>query len=110
MTPMETINFRLDALQRFAGVQIVASLHMVHDVEDWSRVRSPGRAARRRRQGHRQNIVIRSEPRRDAIEIDGGKTLVMHPVVLAEMKEQVRRGITERADKILHDVMTGGTV
>jgi hypothetical protein len=42
-----------------AGVRIIESLHMVDRVEDWSRVRSPGRAARRRRQGHRQNLVIR---------------------------------------------------
>jgi hypothetical protein len=38
----------------FGGVRIIESVRMVDQVEDWSRVRSPSRAARRRRQGHRQ--------------------------------------------------------
>lgn len=74
------------------GVQIIESLSMVDYVEDWSRVRSPGRAARRRRQGHRQNIEVRAVPRMEALSMDGGRTIVVHPEVGREM----RRWISER--------------
>lgn len=66
--------------------RIIEDDKMVDSVEDWSRVRSPGRAARRRRQGHRQNIVITGKPKTHAISMDGGRTLIMHP----EMARQLR--------------------
>jgi hypothetical protein len=72
------------------GIRIVESLHMVDHVEDWSRVRSPSRAARRRRNGHRQNIVTVAVPKRHAISIDGGRTLIMHPEIARWLREQAR--------------------
>lgn len=67
-------------------MQIRESLLMVEQVEDWSRVRSPSRAKRRRRYGHKQNILIRHVPRKDAITMDGGETYVMHPETAKEMR------------------------
>jgi len=64
------------------GIRIIESLAMVDLVEDWSRVRSPGRA-RRRRHKHRQNIRIIAVPKTQAVSIDGGRTLIMHPVMAA---------------------------
>lgn len=75
----------------FAGITIVERLDMVDLVEDWSRVRSPGRARRRRRK-HPQNIRTIAVPKREAIAIDGGRTLIMHP----EMARQLRAQIQER--------------
>lgn len=71
-------------------MQIIESLQMVTEVEDWSRVRSPGRAERRRKQGHRQNIVVRLEPRKDAITLDGGKTFYVHPEAARAIRQAIR--------------------
>lgn len=70
-------------------MRIVESLHMVETVEDWSKVRSPSRAARRRKQGHRQNIVVRQVPRKDAISIDGGRTFMVHPEAMKELRRMM---------------------
>jgi hypothetical protein len=69
---------------RFAdGIEIVRSSMMTEQMEDWSRVRSPSRARRRRLQGHRQRIVYATVPRRDLIWI-GGK-LIGHPETIDTM-------------------------
>lgn len=75
------------------GVRIIESLDMVDLVEDWSRVRSPARARRRRRK-HPQNIRMIALPKREAISIDGGRTMIMHP----EMARQLRELIARQAD------------
>lgn len=61
-----------------APPQIVQSEWLLDTIEDWSRVRSRGRAARRREHGHRQNIVVTKTPKKDAYQIDG--KLYVHPV------------------------------
>jgi hypothetical protein len=63
----------------FDGVRIIEDMKLVDMVEDWSRVRSPSRAERRRRHGHHQNIVIRAVPKKEGYSIDGGRTIIMHP-------------------------------
>ncbi|GAB6842318.1 hypothetical protein HNR00_003527 [Methylorubrum rhodinum] len=59
------------------GLRIVEDPHMTNTVEDWSQVRSPSRAARRRRQGHRQRIRWVERPKPDIYHV--GDMLVMHP-------------------------------
>jgi hypothetical protein len=61
----------------FGGMRIIYDQHMVDTIEDWSRVRSPARAARRRKRGFRQNIDYREVPKPDAYRM--GDTLIMHP-------------------------------
>jgi len=70
-------------------MRIIESLHMVKTVEDWSRVRSPSRARRRMKQGHRQNVVTRHVPRTDAITMDNGATYLMHPETAKEFARMV---------------------
>lgn len=72
------------------GVRIIEDLNMTDPVEDWSRVRSPSRAERRRRAGHRQNVRTIQVPKPDAYSIDGGRTFVMHPVTAAELRRVTR--------------------
>ncbi len=67
-------------------MEIRESWLMVEHVEDWSKVRSHGRARRRMRQGHPQNIVHRQVPRKDAITTDGGRTYTMHPEAARECR------------------------
>jgi hypothetical protein len=73
-------------------MRIVESFTMTESIEDWSKVRSPSRARRRQRYGHRQNVVMRQVPRKDAITIDGGRTYHMHP----ETAREFRRMMDER--------------
>lgn len=74
------------------GIRIVASEAMPTDtVEDWSQVRSPSRAARRRRQGHCQRIIYRREPRREVLYAEAQNLMFMHPVVLAEFWAALKR-------------------
>lgn len=68
------------------GQKIVTSAHLTVTVEDWSGVRSPSRAIRRRRQGHRQNIVHRTVPDPKAYMIAG--VIHMHPDTLREFKRR----------------------
>jgi hypothetical protein len=57
------------------------------DGEDWSRVRSPSRAARRRRQGHRQNIKQRWKPDPTAYHVRAENLFVMHPAMAAQLRQ-----------------------
>lgn len=70
------------------GIRIVESMAMVDYVEDWSKVRSPARA-RRRRHKHPQNIRTVAVPKPDAVMIDGGRTLVMHPDTARRLRQQI---------------------
>lgn len=70
----------------YAGLQIIESDAMVDTHEDWSRVRSPARA-RRRRHKHPQRIVITTTPRKDAFIV--GRQAIMHPLVARAIREKI---------------------
>lgn len=67
-------------------LQIRTDINMVDPVEDWSEVRSPGRA-RRRRARHKQRIRIVYVPKPEIYLI--GSTLFMHPDMLARVRAQL---------------------
>lgn len=71
-------------------MRFIESLDMTDDVEDWSRVRSPSRAERRRRRGHQQAIVIHKVPKRYAITTDG-QTFIAHPLFVREVRAQMAK-------------------
>ncbi|WP_158809630.1 hypothetical protein [Beijerinckia sp. L45] len=75
------------------GFRLVSSDIMVDTVEDWSRVRSPGRA-RRRRWKHRQNIVLCGVPKTEVLIIDATPfqpaMIVGHPTVIAALVEKTK--------------------
>ena len=74
----------------FDAVEILENSAMVDYVEDWSRVRSPARARRRRKLGFKQNIRTFIVPKREVISIHGGRTLVMHPEIAKRLREQTK--------------------
>jgi hypothetical protein len=86
------------------ALKFITSPHMTEQVEDWSRVRSPSRARRRQRQGHRQNVVMRQVPRKEAISIDGGSTFIVHPVVA----DQIAREMRQKVDNAVQTAMAYG--
>jgi hypothetical protein len=71
----------------FNGYRVVEDAGLVDTWEDWSHVRSPGRARRRRRYGYPQRIVFHSKPK-DSVFIIGDK-MMCHPVVAALLRAQV---------------------
>ncbi|MRI57789.1 hypothetical protein D8770_28425 [Methylobacterium sp. DB1607] len=81
-----------------AAFRIVEDPFMTDTVEDWSEVRSPSRAARRRRQGHRQRIRFVSRPRSEIYHV--GDMLVMHP----ETARKLRARIAARGDALAKEV------
>jgi hypothetical protein len=74
-------------------MRIVRDIHMTDTVEDWSRVRSPGRARRRRKLGHPQNIVYRQVPKKDAVRF--GDTLLMHPETAKALAAMIEKQMEE---------------
>ena len=73
----------------FSGMEIREDRYMVDTVEDWSRVRSPSRAARRRRQGHRQNIQFVHVPKPNVFVLFD-RVIVGHPVTIAKLVAQAK--------------------
>src|SRR5687767_6387259 len=73
----------------YATFDIIESVHMVDGpFEDWSRVRSPSRARRRRAKGHPQRIRIYFTPKKEAMSLPGGK-IVMHPQRARELRDRI---------------------
>lgn len=73
----------------FAGLRIIESEHMVDQVEDWSQVRSPARAARRRRRGFPQRIRIVERPKQEVLQM--GEKLIMHPEIGRQLRAEIDR-------------------
>jgi hypothetical protein len=74
------------------GIKIIESdLLVIGPFEDWSQVRSHGRAARRRKQGHHQRIRLYYKPDPNAKRM--GDTLIMHPATAQDL----RRALEQKA-------------
>lgn len=83
-----------------AGLHIIESRLMVEAAEDWSAVRSPARA-KRRRWKHPQRIRFYSKPRKDFLRI--GNTIVCHPeAALALRFELARWALREKPNRFVH--------
>jgi len=73
---------------RFGSVEICESVLLTIPVEDWSSVRSPGRA-RRRRAKHRQNIIIRRDPDPNGYQMPDG-SIHMHPETARKLRQALQ--------------------
>lgn len=74
----------------WAGMPIVEDYSLVE--EDWSRVRSPSRARRRRARGHRQNIFMKPSMTARIIEArPGHSVLYAHPALVQRMLIELQR-------------------
>lgn len=76
-----------------ASVTIRTSYHLTEPYEDWSQVRSPSRARRRMKQGHRQRVRHYQRPARKAYQING--EIWMHP----EMEKHLKFVIAKQRDE-----------
>ena len=87
---------------RIAGLRVIESSHMVDGpFEDWSRVRSPGRA-RRRRGKHRQNIRIFYTPKPEFLKT--ADAIIGHPAMCAKLKAAIleRQPRNDLADAVAY--------
>lgn len=80
--------------QHFVDTPIIESLWMTEKVEDWSKVRSPARA-RRRRFKHRQNIKVIEVPRKDFLKMPDG-SIVCHPELVRKLSQAVAKQVDEK--------------
>lgn len=74
-----------DDYYQYAGIHIIEDIRMTDTVEDWSKVRSPARARRRMKYGHRQNVRFLQVPKKTVYSIDRGRTLIMHPEIARQL-------------------------
>lgn len=85
MTPDAGLVAALRARVIRRGLQMISSPYMLETYEDWSDVRSPGRAKRRRAK-HRQRIQIRHKPSAKVYFTPDGK-MIAHPMVIDQIKK-----------------------
>jgi len=69
-------------------LRFVEDINLVDRIEDWSKVRSPGRARRRRKRGYPQRIIVREVPRPSLYATREG-TYIGHPETIREFKRQL---------------------
>lgn len=84
-----------------ASFEIVESIHMTVPAEDWSRVRSPGRARRRMKRGYRQNIRYYQKPSSEVFVTDG--KIMAHPETIRALTDRVAK----EADKQVLNALYG---
>jgi hypothetical protein len=92
-------------MQTYAGCRIFQADHMVKQVEDWSRVRSPSRARRRMRQGHKQNVRTITVPDPAIVQI--GNNFYMHPETYRKLEEQTSKHLKRVFDDSLERAIFG---
>lgn len=73
----------------FNGMRVFLDENLVDWQEDWSAVRSPSRARRRRARGFRQRIIRTATPKKVAFQFEG--SLFMHPAMWGQLKDKVAR-------------------
>lgn len=83
---------------KFAGFDIIPTPHLEDVAEDWTKVRSPGRAKRRRKK-HRQQIKIVRTPRTDFYIDEAHGAAYCHPAMVAKLRERI--GYEQALDKTL---------
>jgi hypothetical protein len=80
------------------GLRVRVNNSLTRTVEDWSDVRSHGRARRRQRQGHKQRIRFVQIPSHEIFRV--GDTLVMHSEMLRELQTDLDRRCGGRGEGI----------
>ena len=70
------------------GLRIIEDATLTDLVEDWSQVRSPARA-RRRRAKYPQRILFYYKPKPDVFVIEAQGVMVMHPEIARELRRKL---------------------
>jgi hypothetical protein len=78
-----------------SGLRIIEDASLVDLVEDWSQVRSPARA-RRRRAKYPQRIRVYYKPKPDVFVIEAQGVMVMHPEIAKELRRKMSASPSSR--------------
>jgi len=90
-------------LTTIPAIELRSSTYLTITEEDWSDVRSPGRARRRRRQGHAQRIRFVTLPDPKLYQLQGG-IMIGHPKTIERMERELAARMAER-HRDLHETM-----
>lgn len=101
------VEIRTVQISRYAGIRLVPDPHMVDVIEDWSEVRSPSRAARRRRQGHPQRIRYREIPKPEFYHLPGQHLIVAHPTTIDRIHARLAEDMNRRNEAQAMVAMVG---
>jgi hypothetical protein len=107
---LETIKVAQAKLKRVAPLPLppmkfIPTQHMTVTDEDWSDVRSPSRAERRRKQGHPQRIRYVTRPDPTIIETPDG--WYAHPETLKKLQEKLHERGCYHQEKMFNNLMFG---
>lgn len=96
---------QLLSVSPFPALRFVPNSLLYTVEEDWSQVRSPSRAVRRRKQGHKQRIRIWHKPDPKFYHLDDG-TLIAHPETIrlaeAELAKRAEVKMKQRHDNMFY--------
>ncbi len=97
----------MDRVPSYAGIRLVSDPLLVDVIEDWSEVRSPSRAARRRRQGHQQRVRYREIPKPEFYHLPGQNMIVAHPTTIDRIHARLAEDMNRRREAQIMDVVLG---
>lgn len=103
----EGIGIRTMTIPSYAGIRLVSDPLLVDVIEDWSEVRSPSRAARRRRQGHPQRIRYREIPKPEFYHLPGQNMIVAHPTTIDKIHTRLAEDMSHRRETEVMNAMLG---
>lgn len=103
----DEIEIRSRRISTYAGIRLVSDPLLVDVIEDWSEVRSPSRAARRRRQGHPQRISYREIPKPEFYHLPGQNLIVAHPKTIDRIHTRLADDLERRREAQIMDVVLG---
>lgn len=87
----------------FSAPQFKTNEYMLEYYEDWSGCRSIARAKRRRKRGHRQNVVIRSKPSSEFWHDKTNNIVYCHPEAYKKLQEIVKEVGRKTREKLEDD-------
>ena len=102
MITLEKIVASYSTIRKIASIpKFISNPHLTVLVEDWSDVRSPSRAARRRKQGHPQRIRTQVLPDPKFYTI--GDIVAAHPETMRKFQDK----ISDRINSHFEDAIFG---
>lgn len=95
----------------YTGLDIKTDKYLLDIEEDWSRVRSPARAKRRLKQGHKQNVDIVYVPSKSFYKI--GNTIYCHPETYKKLQKRIKevmdKAVADNYATLMHGVAGGNS-
>ena len=89
----------------FCAPKLMINDLLVEEYEDWSRVRSPSRAKRRMRSGHRQNVDIKQRPSSRVIHDKVNNVMYCHSETYKRMREHIASQMAEFQERQMQSIL-----